>query len=440
MAPEAVEQQNVSLAGYTDLNDRPAFKIAMQQVDDRWYVYLGHFWHQGWSIVDVTDPEDPELVNFVEGSANTTTKQIQVADGKMITGLERPSTSGPAAGESTNPSDPYETGAYIWDVEAYPTNPELLGHYETGGRGTHRNFYNGGDYAFMCVSPEGFEPTMEDSTVKPAKNYHLRILDISDPTDPTEVSTFMWPGQDNVEDTPQEDLKNRYFHGPAYAMGDRAYLSYGRVGAVTLDISDIENPEMLSHLDFGDGIGGFNGTHSFITIPGTDLAAVNSEAIHEGRPTSREEGDPLGYTFLIDISEETEPHFVSTEHHGPRVISSMPVPIPEDHVEYEDYYDKPGRFGPHNQHHPRGEDCRFQSDEYLVMTYFNAGIRIYDISNPAIPEETGYFVPEDPTERFGPRPSNELGTQVEDVAVDSRGYIYCTDPNRGLMILESDLF
>lgn len=440
MAPEAIEQHNVSLAGYTDLNDRPAFKIAMQEVDGRWYVYLGHFWHRGWSIVDVTDPTDPEVVNFVEGPDNTTTKQIQVADGTMITGLERPSASGPAAGESTDPSEPYETGAYIWDVETDPTDPELLGHYETGGRGTHRNFYNGGDYAFMTASPEGFEPTMEDPTTKPVKNFHLRIVDVSDPTDPTEVSTFMWPGQDPAEDAPQEELENRYFHGPAYAVGDRAYLSYGRVGAVTLDISDVENPELLYRLDFGDGLGGFNGVHSFIPVPGTDLAAVNSEAIKEGRPTDREDGDPLGYTFLVDVSEETDPHFVNTDHHGPRVVSSMPLPTPEPHVEYRDYYDKPGRFGPHNQHHPRGEDCRFHSDEYLVMTYFNAGVRIFDISNPAVPREAGYFVPEDPDRRFGPRPSEELGTQVEDVAVDSRGYVYATDPNRGLMVLETDLF
>lgn len=440
MAPDATEQENVSLVGYSDLNDRPGFKIALDEYDGRWYVYLGHFWHRGWSIVDVTDPTDPEVVNFVEGPDNTTTKQIQVADGKMITGLERPSASGPAAGEATDPNDPYETGAYIWDLEADPTDPELVGHYETGGRGTHRNFYNGGDYAFMCVSPEGFEPTIDDRSTKPVKNFHLRIVDISDPANPTEVSSFMWPGQDPADNTPQEELYNRYFHGPAYALGDRAYLSYGRVGMIELDISDIENPEMLYSMGFGEGLGGYNGVHTFMPIPGTDLAAVNSEAILEGRPMDRDGGDPLGYTFLVDISEETEPHFDNVVQHGPRVISSMPVPSPSDHVPYEDYYDKPGRFGPHNQHHPRGEDTRLQSDEYLVMTYFNAGIRIFDISNPAMPTEAGHYVPEDPEKRYGPRPRHELGTQIEDVAVDSRGYIYCTDPNRGLTILESDHF
>ncbi|MFC5133633.1 MULTISPECIES: LVIVD repeat-containing protein [Haloferacaceae] len=438
MVLEADEQKNVTPVGYSELNGRPGFKIAMQEVDGRWYVYLAHFWHRGWSIVDVTDPTDPELVRFVEGPDNTTTKQIQVADGKMITALERPGTTDPAHGESTDPSKPYETGAYIWDVETDPTDPELLGHYETGGRGTHRNFYNGGDYAFMCVSPEGFEPTLEDRTIDPVKNFHLRIIDISDPSEPTEISTFMWPGQHPEDDS--EKPRTRYFHGPAYAMDDRAYLSYGRVGMVTLDISDIENPELVTNLGLGEGLGGYNGVHSYIPIPGTDLAAINSEAIHEGYPLDHESGDPLGYTFLVDISDEDQPHFEGTTHHGPRVVSSMPNPIPEPDAPYDSYFDKPGRFGPHNQHHPRGEDCRLHQSNYLVMTYFNAGVRIFDISDPAVPQEAGYFVPSDPEKRYGPRPRNELGSQVEDVAIDSRGYIYCTDPNRGLMIFESDLF
>lgn len=440
MAPEATEQRNVSLVGYTDLNDKPGFKIAIDEVGGRWYVYLGSMWHRGWSIVDVTDPTDPETVRFVEGPDNTTTKQIQVADGKMITGLERPSTADPERGEATDWNEPYEAGASIWDLEADPTDPELLGQYETGGRGTHRNFYNGGDYVFMCASPEGFEPTIDDRSTKPVKNFHLRIVDISDPSDPTEVSTYMYPGQEPDEDTPQGDLYNRYFHGPAYAMDDRAYLSYGRVGMIALDISDIENPTQLYEVGFGNALGGYNGVHSFIPIPGTDLAAVNSEAILEGRPRDHENGDPLGYTFLVDISEEVDPGFENVTHHGPRVIGSMPVPTPSDNVEYDDYFDKPGRFGPHNQHHPRGEDTRFHSDEYLVMAYFNAGIRVFDISNPTAPFEAGHYVPEPPEHRYGPRPRNELGTQVEDVAVDSRGYIYCTDPNRGLFVLESDLF
>ena len=433
-----VEQKNVRLVGYHDLEDRAPFKISMQETDGRWYIYLAHFWHCGWSIVDVTDPENPTYERFVEGPTNTMTKQIQVAEGKMITGLERPPKSDPVIGDPTDPSKPFETGAYIWDVETDPTDPQLLGHYETGGRGTHRNYYAGGDYAFMTASPSGFEPTLEDPHTKPVKNFHLRIVDISDPEHPEEVSTWMYPGQHPDDDSVEP--YNRYLHGPAYVLGDRAYMSYGRVGAILLDLSDIENPEKIYEMGVGPSLGAYNGVHSFVPIPGTELAAINSEAVYEGSPLDHKNGDPLGYTFLVDISEEREPDWDHHTHVGPRIISAMPMPTPEEDAPYTSYYDKAGRFGPHNQHHPRGEECRLQSDEYLFMTYFNAGLRVFDISDPCVPIEAGYYVPEDPPRRIGgSRPRGELGTQIEDVAVDARGYVYITDPNRGLMILETDL-
>lgn len=436
MTPGVDEQHNVSLVGYHDLEDRPAFKIALQRVDEKWLVYLGHFWHRGWSIVNVTDPQHPELLNFIKGPENTVTKQIQVADGRMITALERPSVSDPVEGEPTNPAEPYKAGAYIWDVEVDPVNPEFCSYYETGGRGTHRNYYSGGKYAFMSASPAGYEPEDLAETTS-LKNFHLRILDVSDPENPVEVGEWMAAGQDATQTIEPQN----YFHGPAYVTRDRAYLSYGRVGAVTLDMSTVSSPEELWTLDFGDGIGSGLGVHSFIPVPDTDLAVVNSEAILEGPPTDHTTGEPVGYTFILDIADEAQPSFDGKYHSGPRVISWLPLPTPEPSSPFGSYYDKPGRFGPHNQHHHRGESIRFQSSEYIVMTYFNAGLRIFDISNPSVPSEAGYYVPEIPDRRLGGnRPRGDLGMQLEDVVVDSRGVMYCTDPNYGLFILESSLF
>jgi len=433
----ALEERAVSPVGYHALDDRPGFKMDLQVVDDTWYLYLSHFWHSGWSIVDVTDPANPTLENFISGPENTTTKQVQVADGTMVTSLERPRANGPIDGPISDPSEPYATGAYIWDVETNPAEPELLGHYDTGGRGTHRNYYAGGDYAFMCASPEGFEPTIEDESTKPVKNFFLTIVDVSNRENPVEVSRWMLPEQNPDERT--DDVENFYLHGPAYVQGESAYLSYGRAGMVKIDVSDIESPELVYRMDFGEGLGAYNGVHSFIPRPETDIAVVNSEAVLEGSPLERE-GDPLQYTFLVDISDDSPPGFDGVHHHGPRVVSTVPMPTPEDSLPYDSYYEKHGRFGPHNQHHPRGEESRLQADDLLFMTYFNAGLRIFDISDPLVPQEVGYFVPEAPEKRISnSRPSSGLVAQFEDVVVDSRGYIYCTEPQRGVSIYESPL-
>ena len=89
-APGVLEQRGVELVGYHDLAGRPGFKLAMQRHGDRWYLYLGHLWHRGWSIVDVTDPRLPRLCRFLEGPRDTWTIQVQVAAGRMVTALEKP--------------------------------------------------------------------------------------------------------------------------------------------------------------------------------------------------------------------------------------------------------------------------------------------------------------------------------------------------------------
>ncbi len=45
--------------GYSDLDGRGAFKMAIKHVGG-WYLYMGHLWDRGWSIVDVTDPANPK--------------------------------------------------------------------------------------------------------------------------------------------------------------------------------------------------------------------------------------------------------------------------------------------------------------------------------------------------------------------------------------------
>jgi hypothetical protein len=105
-APGVVEQHEVEFVGYHDLDGRPGFKLAMQRQGDRWYLYLGHLWHRGWSILDVTDPRSPRLCRFVDGPANTWTIQVQVADGRMVTVLEKPN-----EGWGVEPGLPFEEGA-----------------------------------------------------------------------------------------------------------------------------------------------------------------------------------------------------------------------------------------------------------------------------------------------------------------------------------------
>ena len=77
---------NVDLLAYHDLDGQSWFKLSFQEVRGRFYLHVAGFWHSGWSIFDVTDPERPTLVRFVDGPPNTWTTQVQVAD-LITTGL-----------------------------------------------------------------------------------------------------------------------------------------------------------------------------------------------------------------------------------------------------------------------------------------------------------------------------------------------------------------
>ena len=107
---------------------------------------MGHLWHYGWSIVDVTDPKDPKFVKTIPGAGNTWTIQMTLHGNIMVTALEKA-----AVGWGADPNKPNEEGVLIWDISD-PVNPRQLSHWKTGATGTHRNSYPGGRYA-TCRRP-----------------------------------------------------------------------------------------------------------------------------------------------------------------------------------------------------------------------------------------------------------------------------------------------
>src|SRR5258708_22171691 len=76
---------NVRVVGYSEVDGRPPFKLSIRQASGRWYLYAGHLWHRGWTILDVTDPAKPSVANFVPGPENTWTIQMEIGGGSEIT-------------------------------------------------------------------------------------------------------------------------------------------------------------------------------------------------------------------------------------------------------------------------------------------------------------------------------------------------------------------
>ena len=405
--------KNVELVGYHDLNGDAAFKIAVQVAEGRWYLYLTDFWKSGIIILDVTDPENPVYLNEVTpagGPVNTWVTNLQVADGLMITSMEK---LPDGWGGDYRPEEPenYQAGIIIWDVKTDPVHPKELARWSCNGLGSHRNLYTGDGFVHLAVNLAGY-----------AGNLYV-ILDIRDLNNIRETGRWFVPeqfvaggGDPTVPGVPYAYCG---LHGPAQVEGDRAYLPYGHSGAIILDVSDYRCPTQISRLTFGNALCNPLGVHTYLPIPTRKLAIVSGEAIYE------KSEEPRNYAMIVDVKDEKQP----------RVLSIFPMPVPEPDAPYGNFQTRGGRCGPHNWHmYQTGKDYIDYDDTLVFNAHFNAGLRAYDISDPYVPREVGFFLPEDPAVRRGPLPK-ALTVSFEDILIDSRKNMYVTDKNYGLFIL-----
>ena len=107
---------------------------------------------------------------------------------------------------------------------------------------------------------------------------------------------------------------------------------------------------------------------------------------------------------LIDVADPS----------APRYLQALPAPSGA-------FGELPQRFGPHNVHENRSGSYR--SNRLVFATYFSAGLRVYDISDPQNPREVAHWVSEAPV--GSPVP------QANDLFVDHQGLIWVTDRGTG---------
>jgi hypothetical protein len=264
--------------------------------------------------------------------------------------------------------------------------------------------YEGGRYVHLAADMNGYDGDI------------YVILDISNPAKPVEAGRWWVPGQHVAGgEKPQRD-PNVNLHNPNFVDGNLAYLSYGDAGMVILDISDVAKPKFVSATKF-EPKHRFD-AHTVLPWLSAKRVIVNSEAV-----TYNCKG-PLDHVTIVDVSDPAKPVR----------LSRYPVPVPPPDAPYTSFCDKGGRFGPHNQsqlqHIPEVE----KQGNLSYVTWFNAGLRVYDVSDVRLPREVGYFMAGPPQKlilkAYGPY------VRMEDVLVDTRGYMYVTGgAQQGLYIL-----
>jgi len=397
--PPGGQGDRLKVIGFSGLGGHyGAFKMALNHpANGRWYLYMGHSFDLGWSILDVTNPQDPKYIKFIafDGPKDWITSQVTVHDNLMITSLDRRNAPGP--------------DMIFWDVSD-PINPKEIARWGSGTAGAHRNSYPGGKYAYLSTSYPGFRGKI------------LVIVDVSDPAHPKEVGKWWQPGQKDGEPL-SGPLPG--FHGPANISPDGKMLSTGYMpDVVNLDITDPTQPKVIGRLPMTPPFAsvGTQSLHTVLPLWDRKLLYVSSEAMAE-----RCKDNGMNFAGLIDNSDPAKP----------RLISIFPTPRPPANAPYKDFCDKGGRFGPHNTNQELHNPAVAQPGDLMFVTWFNAGLRVFDISLPTLPMEVGYFMP---PERAGlPSQAGPHDSPVnwsEEVAVDTRGNIYLNDDKWGTFVLQ----
>src|SRR5262249_48118614 len=163
---------------------------------------------------------------------------------------------------------------------------------------------------------------------------------------------------------PQLDKGNRAHNTNVYPQRpDRLYLAYIDAGMFVMDISDKAHPQPICRWDNSPPYTGF--THTLLPLFDRNLLVMTDES------TVDDAGDWPKLIWILDARDEAHPVPIST------------CPMPP----VDAYANRGGRFGAHNIYENTPSPNAWFSDQIVVGTFFNGGLRAYDISNPFQPKE-----------------------------------------------------
>jgi hypothetical protein len=398
---------NIEFVGHSDQGGR---SDGVQVMVHRGYAYIGHTFSNGITILDVRDPAHPRTVEFIACPPNTRAVHLQTHEDLLL------AVNGPSVWhmqEFQNLQDYFEaspadklrqragsfaSGIRVFDISR-PERPAEIGFMPVDGIGPHRIWYTGGRYAYASIHFADFT------------DHVLAVVDVSDPGRPEIAGRWWIPGMwRGGAETPTWRKGRRYALHHALVAGDVAYGAWRDGGLTVLDVADPTRPRLLAHRNWDPPFGG--GTHSPLPLPDRNLLVVADE------PTTMNCSQGLRYIWMFDVREPGNPVSIAT------------FPSPAE----ADFCARGGNFGPHNLHENRPGS--FQSSQLVFATYYNAGVRVYDIQDPFRPREVGFYVPADPERLIDPRPNRPLVVQSNDCYVDVNGLMYVTDSNGGFNILE----
>jgi hypothetical protein len=341
---------------------------------------------EGFTVHDVRDPTNPTRVAEFRAPPGIHCHKVRiVGEDLLYVNSER------LAGEEGRNA---RAGFYIFDISV-PSRPKQIGFHDMPGSGPHR-------FGVDLQRKLAFFPN-------DAPGWHKRVIwtmDIRDPLKPELVSIWGLPWQKAADegggDDPMPAETTCTLHGPPMIRGERMFAAFWGGGIAIIDCSDLKQMELVGHLQWSPPFPG--SSHTCWPIGDKPYVVVTDEA------RAKKKYWDAQFMWVIDIREE-----------------SNPIPVATYFPDREKYFDRPGRFGAHNILENIPAEGPWSN--LVFLTYFNAGLRAVDVSDPLRPKEVGCYVPE--------VPEGQENIQSNDIGADEHGRLYLVDRwGAGMHILE----
>ena len=439
--------ENVRLVGYNDLQGRQSLQLTARSdaANGNW-VYVGHQPNDrpnseepqmnpitgqaeinGTSLIDITDPATPTTKWHIPGISRANHRHVNV-----VYDYKHDSSGRDYLVRSSDTGEDFRF--QIFDITDRATNPQAITLVSEitgtppnscgpgcGGKfiiRAHKGFWSEeSGYYFTASGEPGFRNTL------------LHVWDLRDPRTPKFVGRTWLPGMKDTED--KALYQGQYVHHPTIdEANNRMYIGFrntsGLMGA--WDIADKANPKLVWSVDTKPPN---RGPHTLTPIVYDQLPNFHGDAL------------PRTYVFMTDEAagaDDSAPcrsgvrarayMFDITDETHPTQVSQWEVPV-------GDYCKKGGRFGPHQ--HAEFVNGRLNRHENRIawIAYFNAGVRVLDLSDPYSLKELGYSIPKTTAMSHSSGEGQATTIQINDVTIDHRGLAYAVDRvGTGLFILE----
>ena len=250
--------------------------------------------------------------------------------------------------------------------------------------------YFGGKYMFLAAAPDASYALTEYPNDLYSAGY--QSWDMSDPANPVFLNQLTVAGQIAGDIDHEAAYKantragNRtswmgarmplFIPEPVEEGGKYGYAAMGGLGFYVVDISDPENMKTISHLEFPASVAGTEG--DFIDVSQVQKTGV---VYYSGYPLNEDCWEPYKNVYAIDVKDPAKP----------RILATLPRPAVPEEAKFTDFCQRRGSFGPKRSGYYTQPGL--PRDNILPFNFYNAGLQVFDVTDPENAEIVAYFVP-----------------------------------------------